>query len=109
MATRTTNWNITPNAKNDTTFFGFNVTLPSEAKFDLTDAAIKMDVRKTQIGSIQTSFELTKTGTYTFKFPEQVITLESGTYEYDILISYTDREVRYISGQWIVEPTITEK
>jgi hypothetical protein len=103
---RTTNYNI-QTAKSETTFNGFNVIFP----FDITGKLAKMDVRKAK-GTIVYPYTLgaglTIVGDDTLKFDKQVIHIPAGTYQYDILLYEENGDYnRYLSGEWIIEETIT--
>ena len=107
MPIRTVNYNL-PNAKHDTTYYRITFDMPNSSEFNLTDATVKLQVQKAQIGSTKYDLTITKNSDYQFEIAKQLITIAPGTYQYDILIEYADRTVRYIAGELEVEPTITE-
>lgn len=107
MSVRTVNYNL-PNAKHDTTYYRITFDLPNTIEYDLTNANVKLQVQKAQQGSPKYNLTINKSGIYQLEIPRQIITLEPGTYQYDIVIEYTDRTVRYVAGTLEVEPTITE-
>jgi hypothetical protein len=107
MSVRTTNYNL-PNAKHDTTYYRITIDLPNTSEFDLTDANIKLQVQKAQLGSTKYDLIVNKSTAYQIEIPMQIISIVPGLYNYDLLIEYTDRTVRYLAGTFEVEPTITE-
>lgn len=107
MSIRTTNYNL-PNAKHDTSYFRITFDLPNTSEYDLTDANVRLQVQKAQMGSTKYDLIINKSGVYQLEIPKQLIEIPAGIYQYDILIEFIDRTVRYIAGTLEVEPTITE-
>ena len=107
MSIRTINYNL-PNAKHNTTYYRITFDLPNTSEYNLTNANVRLQVQKAQIGSTKYDLIINKSGVYQFEIPKQLIELAPGTYQYDILIEFADRTVRYIAGEIEVEPTITE-
>lgn len=106
--TRTINYTL-PKAKHDTTYhrITFDIT-PQTAEYDLTNAELKLQVQKKQIGSQKYELQVQVNSAYQFEIPKQLISLEAGLYQYDVLFVYPNRTVRYVAGELEVEPTITE-
>jgi len=90
----------------------FTVTVNGSA-LDLTDAAIRMDVR-TQTGAllhtyqIGTGFTVTNAAGGIFEFDEQIVDLTPGTNHYDIEFTLADETVKtYIAGTWVITQDVT--
>lgn len=92
----------------------FTVTVNSVA-LDLTGATIKMQVRKSPTSAVIDTYTttgghltITNAAGGIFTFDEQIISLASAKYYYDIQITLADATVKtYISGYWTITQDIT--
>jgi len=108
------NYNFDPALKGNT-YDAVIFTLPSETDMDLTGASIYMQLRKSFIDVVVCEYstvngKLAIISPYVFSFLDQIVNLEVGTYQYDILIIFADgRRETYIGGQWVINPVNTQK
>ena len=108
-----------PNHTKNDTYSGARYTLvnkTTENAIDVTGASVKIDFKETIDGSAVLTFSTTN-GLITIADGENgiidiepsVITLDEGTYIYDMQITFTDGTVKtYLKGDWTILPDITE-
>lgn len=102
-----------PDCNSGNTFAGVTFILPTDEKYDLTDATVKIQIRKGSDSSVIKEFKSPTTLLvelpHTIIFPEQLITIGAGTYFWDLKIVFADgRQKTYIGGQWKINPVITQ-
>ena len=107
------NYNL-PAVAYGNTFNGVKFTLPTADSFNLTDAKITMQVRVQPNWAVVDTMTLengkiTLETNYKFVIAPFVVVLPPATYQYDILIDFSDgRKKTYIGGQWVITPVITK-
>ena len=105
------NYNL-PTVNYDNTFEGVEFTLPSDERYDLTGALVKIQIRVRPGAPIIKEFAspagLLITLPHTIIFPQQSIEIPAGYYMWDLKIWFQDgREKTYIGGTWKINAVIT--
>jgi hypothetical protein len=103
------------NAIQGNTYQGVIFNLPREEVFSLDGARIYMQLRKKPGQTLAAEFstenqKISILDKYSFSFTDQIIDVAADTYEYDILILFSDgRRETYIGGRWTIQPCVTHK
>ena len=105
------NYNL-PDVNVDNTFEGVEFVLPADEKFNLTNAFVKLQVRKSPNAPVIKQFTspsgLVISLPYTITLPQQLISVPEGSYQWDLKITFADgREKTYVGGNWRINPVIT--
>jgi hypothetical protein len=105
------NYNL-PTVNFDNTFEGVVFTLPTDAKYDLTLAVVKLQVRVASgtvlVKEFSSPAALLITLPHTITFPPTSIEIPAGEYKWDLKIWFADgREKTYIGGTWKINSVIT--
>lgn len=105
------NYNL-PTVNFDNTFEGVEFTLPTDARYDLTNAVVKLQVRANPGTALIKEFAsptgLLITLPHTIIFREHSVAIAAGTYKWDLKIWFQDgREKTFIGGTWQINPVIT--
>ena len=97
------------------TYDAVTFTLNDDAANLLTGSQIYMQLRKKPGQAVIAEFstengKMEIIGQYSFLFKSQVINVVADTYDYDILIVFSDStRATYIGGHWTIHPCITFK
>lgn len=105
------NYNL-PDVNFDNTFEGVEFVLPADEKFNLINASVKLQVRKSPNAPVIKQF-VSPSGLVialpnTITLPQQIISIPEGGYQWDLKITFADgREKTYVGGNWKINPVIT--
>jgi len=99
------------------TYDGVKISLPNVDAYNLAGAKIIMQLKlapkKLAVATYRNDGDNPKiiiTGAYTFEIIEHVVTIEPGTYRYDILIIFsTGVRKTYVGGTWEIPEVISEE
>jgi len=111
MAEIIDNYNL-PTTPTGNTFEGVQFVLPTDVKYDLTDATVKIQVREKPGAEIVKEYisptDLIITLPHTITLPEHLVEIAAGLWQWDMQITFSDGRVKtYIGGYWTIKPTIT--